>query len=199
MNYTNFTQIRGKDGNKCHLFVGECRSSYAHVASPIVDKVSGRKKYSVSLLIPKSNTKAVSMIEDAIKEAKILGKDTKFGGKIPPDARLKLPLRDGDDVYPEDPAYADMYFITANSEDAPSVLERGANGKSVPMFDPNEFYSGCWCVAAVDFYAFNFEGKLGIAVALKGVTKTRDDVPLSGKTTVSAEDFDAILSEDFMD
>ena len=69
-----------------------CRFSYLHCWEP--DSVNGGDpKYSVSAIIPKSDTKTVNAIKAAIEQAK---KDSvsKWGGKVP--ANLKLPLRDGD-------------------------------------------------------------------------------------------------------
>ena len=69
-----------------------CRFSYLHCWEP--NAVSdGDPKYSVSAIIPKSDTETIEKIKRAIEQAK---KDSvsKWGGKVP--ANLKLPLRDGD-------------------------------------------------------------------------------------------------------
>ena len=47
----------------------------------------------------------------------------KFGGKKPNKATLKLPLRDGDIERDEDEAYANSYFINANSPIAPQIVD----------------------------------------------------------------------------
>ena len=47
--------------------IGEVRFSYAHVFEPRSTN-GGDPKYSVSILIPKSNTGAVKLIEDAVKK-----------------------------------------------------------------------------------------------------------------------------------
>lgn len=83
-----------------------CRFSYLHCWEP--DSVNGGDpKYSVSAIVPKSDTKTVEAIKAAIEQAK---KDSasKWGGKIP--ANLKTPLRDGDIDRPEDEAYKGCYF-----------------------------------------------------------------------------------------
>ena len=92
------------------------RLSYANVWEP--KSINGSKeKYSVSLIIPKSDQKTVAAIEKAIDTA-IQEGIGKFGGKKPNKANLKLPLRDGD-VERDDAAYQDSYFINANSITAP--------------------------------------------------------------------------------
>ena len=85
-------------------------------------------KYSVSAIIPKSDTETIEKIKRAIEQAK---KDSvsKWGGKVP--ANLKLPLRDGDIDRPEDEAYADSYFFNANSKQAPQVVDKNVQPMTV--------------------------------------------------------------------
>ena len=69
-----------------------CRFSFLHCWEP--DSVNGSEpKYSVSAIIPKSDTATMNAIKAAIEVAK-KESVSKWGGKIPPN--LKLPLRDGD-------------------------------------------------------------------------------------------------------
>lgn len=70
------------------------RLSYANIWEPKSIN-GGKEKYSVILIIPKSDTKTVTAIEQAI-DAAIEEGIGKFGGKKPNKAALKLPLRDGD-------------------------------------------------------------------------------------------------------
>ena len=70
------------------------RLSYANIWEPKSIN-GGKEKYSVSLIIPKSDQKTVTAIEKAI-DASIQEGIGKFGGKKPNKATLKLPLRDGD-------------------------------------------------------------------------------------------------------
>ena len=94
-------------------------------------------RYSCSFIIPKSDAETIGKIQTAIEEAKQNGV-SKWGGKIPPN--LKLPLRDGDIDRPDDPNYADAYFVNANSNERPGVVDR----RRVPITDPLEVYSGCY-------------------------------------------------------
>lgn len=63
------------------ITTGIVRLSYAHIFEPAAD-LSGNIKYQATLLVPKSDTKTISEVEKAIEEAKQLGKDNKFQGKI---------------------------------------------------------------------------------------------------------------------
>ena len=68
------------------------RLSYANVWEP--QSINGSEpKYSVSVIIPKSDKATIQKIQQAVEQAKQEA-ISKFGGKIP--ANMKLPLRDGD-------------------------------------------------------------------------------------------------------
>lgn len=85
----------------------------------------GAPKYSVSLIIPKSDSVTVNKIKAAIEAAYEEGQSKlKGNGKtVPALSILKTPLRDGDLERPDDPAYANAYFINANS--ASNVFAEG--------------------------------------------------------------------------
>ena len=102
--------------NPTRVVTGEVRLSYAHVWEP--NSIQGGKpKYSVSLIIPKTDKATISAIERAIDAAIDAGVG-KFGGKKPNKAALKLPLRDGD-IERDDDAYHNAMFVNANSITAP--------------------------------------------------------------------------------
>ncbi len=169
------------------VITGKVRASFVHIFE--AQSVNGSDpKYSVSLIIPKSDTETVGKIRTAIEEAKQNGVP-KWGGKIPPN--LKLPLRDGDVDRPDDEAYADSYFINATSQEKPGVVDR----RRVPITDPLPIYSGCYIRASVNFYPFNANGNRGIAAGLSNIQFWCDGEPLNGR--VKAEDeFDALDAED---
>lgn len=155
----------------------------------------GTPKYSVSLIIPKTDTLTVAKIKAAIEaayhegEAKLKGS----GKTVPPFAAIKSPLRDGDIERPDDPAYANAYFINANSGTAPGVVDAGRN----IILDRSEVYSGVYGRASVNFYAFNSNGNKGIACGLNNLQKVRDGEPLGGKTRPE-DDFPTEDDEDFL-
>lgn len=166
-----------------------CRFSYLHCWEP--DSVNGGDpKYSVSAIIPKSDTKTVNAIKAAIEQAK---KDSvsKWGGKVP--ANLKLPLRDGDIDRPDDEAYVGCYFFNANSRQAPQVVD----SKVQPILDQSEVYSGCYGKISVTFYGYNSNGNRGIAAGLGNIQKLKDGESLGGRTS-AADDFQTEDDEDFL-
>ena len=151
-----------------------CRFSYLHCWEP--NAVNGSDpKYSVSAIIPKSDTETVDKIKKAIEQAK-QDAVSKWGGKVP--GNLKLPLRDGDIDRPEDEAYADSYFFNANSRQAPQVVDKNVQ----PILDQTEVYSGCYGRISVNFYGYNSNGNRGIAAGLGNIQKLREGEPLGGKS-----------------
>ncbi len=143
--------------NPTRVVTGEVRLSYAHLFEP--QSIQGSKpKYSVSLIIPKSDRETISKIERAI-DAAIDAGIGKFGGKRPNKAALKLPLRDGD-TERDDEAYAGCFFVNANSTLPPEVVDQDLN----PMLSAAEVYSGCYARVSLSFYAFNTNGNRGIAL-----------------------------------
>lgn len=155
----------------------------------------GAPKYSVSLIIPKSDTKTIEKIKVAIQAAYEEGESKlKGNGKtVPALSVLKTPLRDGDLERPDDEAYANSYFVNANSGTAPGIVDADRQ----PIIDHSEVYSGVYGRASINFYAFNSNGNKGIACGLNNLQKMRDGEPLGGKTR--AEDDFADDDEDFLD
>lgn len=174
------------------VITGVVRFSYAHVFEPYAGDGEETAKYSVQLIIPKSDKKTIKAIQSAVQDALIAGKDKKFGGKIP--KVFKDPLRDGDDEREDDSNYADAYFLTAKSTTAPDVVDRSRS----PILDKDEFYSGCFGVASITFFPFNVKNA-GIGVALNNIMKTHEGDSLGGKRSNADEDFANISTDDFDD
>lgn len=157
----------------------DTRWSYCNAWEPKAIN-GGTPKYSVSLIIPKSDTVTVEKIKAAIQAAYEEGASKlKGNGKsVPALSTLKTPLRDGDLERPDDAAYANSYFVNANSATAPGIVD--ANCQSI--IDRSEVYSGVYGRASINFYAFNSNGNKGIACGLNNLQKIRDGEPLGGKS-----------------
>ncbi|MBR1810132.1 MAG: DUF2815 family protein [Clostridia bacterium] len=176
--------------NTTKVVTGKVRLSYANVWEPASIN-GGTPKYSVSLIIPKTDTKTIDLINAAVDNAIKQGA-AKFGGKIPNRAALKLPLRDGD-TERDDEAYKGAYFVNANSTTAPQIVDTAVQ----PILDRNEVYSGCYARVSINFYAFNSNGNRGIACGLGNIQKISDGEALGGKST-AAEDFATDMDDDFL-
>ena len=171
------------------------RWSYANVWQPKSIN-GGAEKYSVSLIIPKSDTVTINKIKAAIQAAYEEGESKlKGNGKsVPPLAALKTPLRDGDVERPDDPVYAGSYFINANSATAPGIVDADRQ----PILDRSEVYSGVYGRASISLYAFNSNGNKGIACGLNNLQKIRDGEPLGSKSRAE-DDFATEEDDDFLD
>ena len=170
------------------------RWSYANVWEPKAME-GGKPKFSVSLIIPKSDTVTVGKIRAAIDEAYRDGQSKlKGNGKsVPALSTLRNPLREGDLERPDDPAYANAYFVNANSTSAPGIVDAAKN----QIIEKSEVYSGCYGRASISFYAFNANGNKGIACGLNNLQKIRDGEPLGGKASAES-DFATEDDEDFL-
>jgi hypothetical protein len=151
----------------------------------------------VSLIIPKSDKRTLDKIKAAIQAAYVEGEGKlKGNGKtVPALTALKTPLRDGDAERPGDEAYADSYFINANSGAAPGIVDNQQEPQ--PIIDRSEIYSGVYARASVNFYAFNSNGNKGIACGLNNIQKLRDGEPLGGKSRAE-DDFATADEDDFL-
>ena len=157
--------------------IGEVRFSYANVFEPRAN-TNGDPKYSCAILIPKDNTAAVKLVQDAIAAAQVQGQTSKWGGKIP--RPCKTPLRDGD-MDRDDPIYEGHWFINASastkSKPAVKILDGGILADAL---DNEDFYSGCYGAAVLNFFPYDSNGNKGVGAGLNVVLKTRDGEKLSG-------------------
>lgn len=170
------------------------RWSYANVWEPKSIN-GGTEKYSVSLIIPKSDTATLDKIHAAIEAAYQEGQaKLKGNGKtVPALAAIKTPLRDGDLERPDDEAYKNAYFINANSPNAPGIVDADCNR----ILDRSEVYSGVYGRASITFYAYNANGNKGIAVGLNNLQKISDGEPLGSRASAEV-DFATEDDEDFL-
>ena len=170
------------------------RWSYANVWEPKSIN-GGVPKYSVSLIIPKSDKTTVDKINAAIKAAYQEGQSKLKGNgrSVPALSAIKTPLRDGDLERPDDEAYANSYFINANSPSAPGIVDVDRN----TIIERSEVYSGVYGRASISLYAFNSNGNKGIACGLNNLQKIRDGEPLGGKSRAE-DDFATDVDDDFL-
>ena len=175
--------------SKTKVVTGMVRLSYAHIWTPQTTD-EGKEKYSVCLLISKTDTETIDRIQRAVQAAIERGTAV-FGGRTPAPSLLKLPLRDGDAERPEDAAYRSCVFLNASSDTAPQIVDQRVQR----ILRQEEVYSGCYARVSLNFYAYNTKGNKGIAAGLGNIQKVRDGERLDGR--MNAEDeFDCLPEED---
>ena len=172
----------------------DTRWSYANVWEPKSIN-GGTPKYSVSLIIPKSDTRTVAKIKAAIEaayqegQAKLKGN----GRSVPPLSAIKTPLRDGDVERPDDPAYANAYFINANSATAPGIVDADRTIRiSIPRCIP-----ACTAGLPSTCTLSTATATRASACGLNNLQLIRPGEPLGGKASAEA-DFATDDDEDFL-
>lgn len=181
--------------NSCKVITGvNTRWSYANVWEPKSIN-EGTPKYSISLIIPKSDIKTVEKVRAAIKAAYQEGEGKLKGNSrvVPALEAIKTPLRDGNLERPGDDAYKDSFFINANSATQPGIVDAHCQH----ILERSEVYSGVYGRASISFYAFNSNGNKGIACSLNNLQKIRDGEPLGGKPRAE-DDFATVDEDDFL-
>lgn len=168
-----------------NLVTGKVRFSYANVFEPR-ETQSGEEKYSVTLLIPKSDTDTYQRIVAEINKCLQEAVASVFKGVMP--ANPRLPLYDGDGLRESGEEFSaeckGHWVISAKSNLAPEVVDASCQ----PIISKSEFYSGCYGRASIRFYAYNQNGNKGVGCGLGNVQKLEDGQPLGGRTTAT-EDF----------
>lgn len=177
------------------ITIGEVRFSYCNVFQPQApfNNPGGEPKFSVTVLVPKTNTAAKAAIDAAINAAIDVGTTTKWNGVRPP--VLAICVHDGDGVRPSDgsefgPECKGHWVFTASCKaDRPPFV---VDGNVQKIIDSRQVYSGCYGNVNVTFFAYNNAGKKGIGCGLNGLQKTRDGEPLG--STVTAEEAFGVVS-----
>ena len=181
--------MQSKDAST-RVITGKVRLSYEHIWKPTI-REDGTPIYGCSLIIPKTDTKTISMINKAVDAAIEAGKSKLDNIKR---SSMKLPLRDGDEDRSDDEVYRNSFFINANSQTPPEVVDTDRN----PIHAHSKVYSGCFVRASINFYAFKAKGLRGIAAGLGNLQKVADGEPLSSRTS-AVDDFADDLDDDFLD
>ena len=168
------------------ITTGKVRFSYCSLFEPRANNNSGdgQEKYSVTLLIPKTDTTVYQNILSSIEAAAAVAEANQnslqknSGKKLP--SELKTTLHDGDGERPNGgdfgPECQGCYVMTVSSKNRPVLVDKNKN----PITDPQELYSGCYGRAIINFYVYDTNGNKGISAGLNGVMKLHDGEPLSG-------------------
>ena len=167
------------------VLTGKVRLSYCSLFEAKAPQGGGDPKYSVTLLLPKSDTVTLEKMKDAIAEAREAFCNRHGANALP--LKPNHTLKDGDGVRdngdPFGPECKGHYVITVSSKLKPAVFDAFGNETN----DPNEVYSGVYARAKINFYGYNVNGKKGISAGLLGVKKLHDGQPFG--LSCSADDF----------
>lgn len=182
------------DMNNTRVVTGKVRFSFVNVFEAKAFGEGQEPKYSVMLLIPKSDIGTVNRIKAAIDAAAQKGLSTKFGGRLP--AILKTTFKDADKdmdqdgmIFAEKWDYtAGHYIINVSTRNQPQIVDANLN----PIINPIELYSGCYGRASINFFAYNNNGNKGISAGLNNLQKLEDGEPLGSMTTAEQDFADSV-------
>lgn len=173
-----------------HIVTGQARLSYVHLVQPYAHETGGELKYSVTVLVPKSDTATKARIDAAIKAAIQAGIAKKWNGAKPP--ICPNPMYDGDMTRPDGEAFNPeckghwVFTATCKQDKRPRVVDLNRQD----ILDAGAIYSGMYGRVAFDAFPYTYSGKKGIAFGLTSVQKTADGQPLGNV---------ANLDEDYAD
>jgi hypothetical protein len=177
---------------------GKSRFSFVSIFKP-----NDHGKYSITVLVPKTDTATVAALRKAIDAYKTSERAIKvWDGKFL--ASYKTPLRDGDTERDTDksPEFKGHYFFEAksnptdgkgNARPAPTVVD----AKLLPIVDPAQVYSGCYGRVSLDLYPYSKDGNKGMSFGLVNVQKLADGERLGSGASAATDDFTAV-EEDFL-
>lgn len=171
--------------NATQITTGKVRFSYCNLFTPRAVQEGGPEKYSVTLLIPKTDKATIGKIKTAIEAAKAAYISRNSGKKLP--TNLKNTLHDGDGERPNGGEFGEEckghYVMTVSSKNPPVIV----NADKTPLTDPQELYSGCYGRAIINFYVYDTQGNKGISAGLNGVMKLYDGEPLGGGVVTDSD------------
>ena len=167
------------------VLTGEVRLSYVNLTTPRASQQGGEPKYSVTLLIPKSDNATKMDIDNSIRAAYEEGVSKKWGGAHP---QPKVIVHDGDGLRPSGLPFGEeckgCWVITASTKNKPQVV--GIDNVNCELA-PNDIYSGMYARVTLNFFAYDTAGSKGVGCGLGNVMKTRDGEPLSGGASAASD------------
>ena len=173
------------------------RLSYPALFQPRqVAQDSDKKNYQATILIPKTDTNTVAIIQAAIQAAVDQGvAGGKFKQPIDPNQTKYPPLRDGDTMNsngePRGAEFAGHWFLSSKAPENRKPFVVDANVQ--PVIQESDVYAGCYVNAALQFFPYSHAtGGKGISVSLQGIQKARDGEPLGGGIVEASDVFSAL-------
>ena len=174
------------------IVVENVRLSYVHLLKPYGRDPRAKQKYSVTILMPKTDVEGKQKIDAAIAAAVRNGIANKWNGTSP--AKVPTPVWDGDGLTqngnPFGPECKGCWVFAASTPaDKPvDVVDAQMNR----IIDATQVYSGIYANVCVNFFAYKYQGKKGIGCGLGPVQKVRDGEKLGGSAPTASSVFHAI-------
>lgn len=180
--------------SKTKVITGRCRLSYVHVFEPFSADPDQPEKYSVVVMVPKSDTATLKKLKAAQKAALENGVSSKFGGRLPKEWHSTIKDGDDEDVLEKNPEYEGYWVFSASAKTKPGIVDRAKN----EIEDSTEVYSGCFARVSLNAFPYNNKGNKGVSFGLNHIQKLADGDYLGGRSRAE-DDFDDDLEDDELD
>lgn len=168
------------------VLTGEVRLSYCNLTTPRAAQQGGEPRYSVTLLIPKTDTATKTDVDAAIQAAANEALAKVWNGARPP--QLRTPIYDGDGVRPSGAPFGEEckghWVINASTKNKPQVV--GMDNINCELA-PSDIYSGMYARVTIRFFGYSNSGNKGVGCGLGNVMKTRDGEALAGSASASVD------------
>ncbi len=170
------------------VVTGTVRLTFPHLFKPYANQnqPGQEPKYSVTMLLPKTDLTTKANIDAAINAAIERGISDKWNGQRP--AMIKTAIHDGDGVRPNGEPFGDEckghWVFTASSKQAPEVVMYPSLDK---ILNESEIYSGMYALVSLNFFPYNTSGNRGVGIGLNNVAKVSDGDPLGGRTSAASD------------
>lgn len=160
---------------------GRVRFSFAFLNKSRTNE-RGEEKFSVTILMPKSDKVGLKTFRDSEREAakkKFPGKEDAFY------AAIKSVLHDGDGLRPTGEAFGPEckghWVFTASTSDRPGCIDENLQ----PLMEPIK--SGDYGRVSVNMYGFDTKGNRGVAAGLNNVQLLERGESLGGRTDAATD------------
>lgn len=145
------------------VLTGEVRLSYVALTAPRASQQGGEAKYSVTLLISKTDTATYQNILSSIEAAAAETQSKIWNGIRPP--VLPVPIHDGDGVRESGVPFGveckGHWVITASSKNKPQVVHQSDVNTELA---PQDIYSGMYARVTINFFGYSTTAKRASAV-----------------------------------
>lgn len=188
------TTTERKDDMATDIVTGVARASYVHLDKPYAPaprpgESPQTPKYSIMLMIPKTDTKTYEKLVEVEKKT-IAADDKIFKGRVP--SKYNSIIQDGDgenqngELHTEkNPERAGHWLVSVRSNTPPGVVDAQRN--RIPA---ETVYSGSYVRAALSCFTYDYNGKKGVSFGLNNVQFIKDGEAFGGRASDPEDDFD---------
>lgn len=176
------------------ITTGKVRFSYCNLFTPRAAQEGAKEKYSVTLLIPKSDKATIQKIKAAMEEAKQKYIAANSGKKLP--TNLKSTLHDGDGERPNGGEFGEeckgCYVITVSSNNKPVLV----HSDKTPLTDPRNCTPAATAARSSTSMSTTPRATRVSLPYLNGIMKLYDGEPLGGGVVTDSDWDDGWEDED---